>query len=177
MPEQPENLKNTDPQAIEDLVNKSNHEIIKIKTVFPFTLFPTELIVDEVKVTIIFNYFLYRHYFPMLLKDIKAATIGEGIFFSSMKFEIQGYEDNPGIINYLWKEEAREAHKIIVGLTAVMKEKAEGALSSFSDTKRVEKLSEIGATTAHPPTPTPSSPTQPPTKNNKFRGSIPHKVV
>lgn len=135
-----------------NMVDKSNQEIFKISTVFPFKLFPTEIIVDEVKVTIIQHYFLYRHYFPVLIKDIKTITVGHGIFFASLKFEIQGYEQNPGPIDTLPKSQAMRAHQILVGLTALVKEKAEGALTNLLPEERESKLAEIGATSSTPQT-------------------------
>lgn len=133
-----------DPAIIEKLANKSTDELLRIKTVFPFTLFPTEVVVDEVKITIIQNKIFFKHYFPVLVKDIKTVTVSYGLFFGSLLLEIQGYEQNPGPINLLKIKDALYAHQIIVGLTAVAKEKAEKALDTFPTEEKIEKLLEIG---------------------------------
>jgi hypothetical protein len=139
--------------TVDNLVEKSNTELARVKTVFPFKLFPTEIVVDEVKVTIISHMLFTKHLFPINIKDLKAVTILRGPFFASMKFEIAGYEDNPGVIKLLNKNDAIKAHKIIVGLTIVDKLKADKDLDSLSETeKKAERLEIIGSSETAPTT-------------------------
>jgi hypothetical protein len=137
-------------KTIDELSESAIHEVIRIKTVFPFTLFPTEVVVDKLKVTIITSAFIYKHYFPVLLKDIKTVSVAQGIFFASLNFEIAGYETNPSIINFLRKDQALKAHQVIMGLIAVLKEKADKSMNTVPEEKLLEKLTEIGGTSKEP---------------------------
>jgi hypothetical protein len=139
-----------DQKTIGELSDRAAKELIKIKTVFPFTLFPTELIVDEIKVTIITRGLFTKNYFPILLKDLKTVSVWHDLFFGSLTFEISGFEQNPGIVKFLKRNEAIKAHQIIVGLTTVMKEKADKSLNDLPTDEKAEKLITIGGTSTEP---------------------------
>ncbi len=130
-------------QKFEEIERKFNRNILEIKTLFPFKLFPTYIIVDEAQVIIIDYYFFFsKRVFPMFIKDIKTVTASYGILLANMKFELSGYEDNPGIVNDLKRGDAIRARRIILGLMKATDEKID--LSQFSDDELRKRLEMLG---------------------------------
>lgn len=100
-----------------NLVEKSDQVLIKIKAVFPFDFFPNEISVDVNKVNIVTNYFLSQRVHSVLIKDISDIYLDTGILFASLNIIDWGFNNNKSItINYLKKDEASQALKIIQGL-------------------------------------------------------------
>ena len=100
-----------------NLVEKSDQVLIKIKAVFPFDFFPNHISVDVNKVNIVTNDFLSQRIHSVLIKDISDIYVDSGILFASLNIIDWGFNNNKSItINYLKKDEASQALKIIQGL-------------------------------------------------------------
>jgi hypothetical protein len=142
------NRKKEEPKLIEekkldDLVSKSRRILYRTKTVFPFDLFPDEIIIDENKVDIIVKPFFYtENIFPVLLKNIHGVTINSSLFFASLSFEVIGMENDPGEIRFLWSNDAYKIKRIVTGLTIAIKEGLD--LSKIPAEELVTKVEEIG---------------------------------
>lgn len=104
-------------QKLEDLAEKSDQILLKISTVFPFTFFVNDIIVDPYKVNIIFrNFFWSEQIHSVMIRDILDVVVETSIFFATLRIVDQGYTENSINITYLWKKDALEARKIIQGL-------------------------------------------------------------
>lgn len=108
-------------QDLDALIKESNTTLCRISSVFPFQIFPDELIVDANKATIIRRNLLAKRSFPILIDDILTIKVTRGIFFASMIFEVRGFESNPSPITFLWPEKATEAKMCILGIMNVKK--------------------------------------------------------
>lgn len=117
--------RNKQHQKLQNLVNKSEHILLKISSVFPFDLFPDSLIVDENKVT-----FCHKEFFktteihPVLIEDITDILVDTGPFFASLKIIDSSNERFPVtlIVGFLKNKIAIQAQKIIQGLIAAKKQ-------------------------------------------------------
>lgn len=140
----PTDDKKNDLHKLEQLVTKSNRIIYQLKTVFPFDLFPSEIIIDETKITLKERIFFYsEQVFPITYDNLNSVVVEAGVLFATMKFEISGYNENPSPMKYFWIHDARKARRIILGLIQCFKEKID--LSKFDiETVRI-KAEEIGA--------------------------------
>ncbi len=111
-------------QILEDLVDREKYPVYEISTVFPFTLFPTQIRVFRNKIVIIKNFFLNARYeFSILIDDLKTVTASASLIFASLFFEVKGYEQNPQLVKFLWRDDAFAARKIIMGLVMLKHKK------------------------------------------------------
>jgi hypothetical protein len=116
---------NLQGEKFDDVVKRAQTILFKARTVFPFEFFPSDLIIDITKVTVVTrNFFLSGRTQSINVKDIMDVVVETGPFFSSMKFlDIRGGWSQGGQIriNYLTKKDARHAREIVEGLLAANK--------------------------------------------------------
>lgn len=127
----------------DEMERKFNRNIAEVRTLFPFSFFPTYIIVDEAQVTVIEYYFFFsKRVFPMFIKDIKTVTAAQGILLGELKFELSGYETNPEPIYNLKRGDVIRTRRIILGLMKAHEEKID--LSQFSDEELRKRLEVLG---------------------------------
>jgi len=131
-------------EKLEQVKNTENRTLYKAKTVFPFKFFPTEIIVTENSVDIVYSYFFFStQTFPMLLKDIKNVQASSDIFFSALTFELAGYETNPEKIRFLHSGDAIKIKRIVTGLLVCRQKNID--LSTINALDVLDKIIEIGS--------------------------------
>lgn len=108
--------KEVDRQKVEDLVKKSNRYIISISSIFPFTLFPNTINVEEGRVTFIFRQFMASQTHGVDIKDISNVFISSTMFFATIQIVSRTFTQNEIKINYLNKKEAYKVTSVIEGL-------------------------------------------------------------
>ena len=129
---------------LEQVKNTENQTLYQTKTVFPFKFFPVEIIVTENSVDIVSSYFFFSSQtFPMLLKDIKNVLASTDIFFSSLTFELTGYEANPPKIRFLPPNGAIKIKRIITGLLVCRQKNID--LTPVNTRSILDKIIEIGS--------------------------------
>lgn len=133
---------NSQLNDLDDLIKESNTTICRISSVFPFQIFPDEIIVDANKITIVRRNLLFKRSFPILINDILTIKVTRGIFFASMSFEVRGFEQNPNAVTFLWPEKATEAKVCILGILNVKKQNLD--ISKIPVELLKEKLTQIG---------------------------------
>ncbi len=95
--------------------------VFRGNAVFPFDLFPDQVIIDEIKVTIIENrFFATQGVNHILIKDIKSVEINSVPFFAELAVVAQ---NGTYKIDFLSKDKANKAKRIILGLL-IMSERA-----------------------------------------------------
>lgn len=128
-----------DKTKIENLVKKSTRIIADASSVFPFELFPTKIIVEETKITIIFHFFFAISQTHTLdVKDITNIFVGRGPFFASLEIVSRTFIQNNIQIKKMWKEDAMKIRNIIEGLRTFQREGINTA--SFEKDELVQKL-------------------------------------
>lgn len=103
-------------QAVEDMVANSNRIITRVSTVFPWDFFPSSIIVEEKRITIIHRQLFSSQVHSIDIKNISNVFINTGILFAQLTFISATFAQNEIVINMLWKEDAIELRRIIEGL-------------------------------------------------------------
>lgn len=130
-------------QKVEDLLDRSNKILLKVTTIFPFVLFPIDLVIDANKVDVVYRTFFFSEQIhSIFIKDITDVVVENAFWFGTLKIVDIGYTENSINIPWLWKEDAQKARRIIQGLVLAAKEGAD--LSPFQTQELAEKVESIG---------------------------------
>lgn len=123
---------------------KAHRILFRAKAVFPFDLFPDEIVIDENKVDLVYGIFFFsRQVISVSINDLNGAISVTNLFFGSLQLEIRGYDHNPLPIRYLWNHEAERARRIINGLVACWKQQID--TSSLNLKSALAKIENIGS--------------------------------
>ena len=138
--------KEDDLEKLNHMVEQCQHPLFKIITVFPFVIFPNEVIIDINKVTIIFrNFFASAQTHSVLIKDISDVVVETNPIFAVLKIVDIGYTDNTIDVNYLKRSDAERARKVIQGLVMVHRHGIDLSKVFCDDLlEKVENLGSIG---------------------------------
>lgn len=130
-------------KKLEDLADKSSDVLMRVSTVFPFTFFVNDIIVDPYKVNVVFREFFYsEHIHSIMVKDILDVVVETSLFFATVKIVDQGYTENSVNITYLKKEDALKLRKIIQGLVIAHRQAVD--LSAIDPSQIKDKAEELG---------------------------------
>lgn len=135
----------SDIDKFDTLVSGCERVLVKISAVFPFDLFPDELIVDECKVSIVFREFFFSEDIHSVnIEMIKDVDIESGPFFARLQIIPDGFLPHPLIIKYLKKKEAVRARSVIQGLMVAKRNNID--LGKIDTPDLVNKLEVLGRT-------------------------------
>ncbi len=131
-----------DSQKLDDLV-KGNRVLYKISSVFPFDFFPDKIIIDPIKINVVFKeFFSSERVHGIYIRNISDVYVDTGPIFATLKIIDQGIVENTVIVNYLKKNEALKAREIIQGLIVANRHGID--VSAIDDTNLVSKLVSLG---------------------------------
>lgn len=106
-------------KRLEKLAENIQKPLMKVSSVFPFTLFPDSIVVDKKKIDIIHRDFLAtRRVFTIFIEDVRTVKVSHGLLFACVRFEVKGFEQNPQPVRHLRKHEANNLRNLIIGLCA-----------------------------------------------------------
>jgi hypothetical protein len=93
-------------------------------TVFPFTLFPDTITLDREKLTVVERFF-YRvaKVITVPISSMISAEANVGPFFGSVHMTSKYFIDNTHTINFLWRHDAEEVHRMIQGFIIAQEKK------------------------------------------------------
>ena len=131
-------------QFVEDMVNNSNRILMRATSVFPWDLFPSSIIVEETRVTIIHRQLFSSQVHSIDIKNISNIFVDTSILFAQLTIVSDTFSQNKIIINRLWKKEAIFIRRIIEGLR--MFEKNNINTTNFSRVELLSKLKELSET-------------------------------
>lgn len=143
----PDTIRNrlTQLRNIYKITDKSYAVLLKIKAVFPFDFFPNELIIDFHKVSVCYNEFFFSSSIQSIsYKDIADVTIDTNPFFATLKIINRISVKSSVVIEYLKKNEAIHARKLILGLLVLDREKVD--VSSLDDFQIIPEIEQLGET-------------------------------
>jgi hypothetical protein len=118
------------PEKLIELEKQSHEILLKANTVFPFILFPDTIILDRTHLTIIHRIFFgVAKITSVRIEDILTADLSIGPLFGSLKVATRFFinqdteqsnssEIKSPAINFLWKHDALEVHKLLQGFIA-----------------------------------------------------------
>lgn len=135
--------KNSSTQNLDEMVKMVDKPLLQIKTVFPFTLFPTKIILDIHKISIVYkHFFASEQIHSVLIRDVSDVVLETSLFFATLKIIDIGYTDNTIDIAYLKKSDGNLARRVIQGLTMAHKNNVD--LTKVERQNLVGKLESLG---------------------------------
>ena len=133
--------KEEDKQTMNELVKKSNRCIIRISSVFPWTMFPNTINVEESRITFIFRQFLASQSHSVDIKDISNVLIQTSPFFATIQVVSRTFVQNDITIGHLNAKKARRVHMVIEGLRTF--EENDIDTSNFEVQELITKIEEF----------------------------------
>lgn len=130
-----------DKRLTEEMVRKSNREVLSIKTVFPWDLFPTTIRIQENKVSFIYHQLLTSQEQDVDIKDISNTHIDKSFLFARLKVISNTFANEPVIIDHLRKKDAVQARMIIQGLQLFNQQNIN--TSDYEIKELIQKLEEL----------------------------------
>lgn len=131
-------------QAVEDMVNNSNRILLKVYTVFPLDWFPSCIVVEETRLTIIHRQLFTSQTHSVDIKNISNIFVDSGIFFAQLTVVSATFVENQIVINKLWKKGAILLRRIIEGLRMFVDKDID--TTDYTVKELVNKLKELSTT-------------------------------
>ena len=131
-------------QAVEDMVTNSNRIIMKISSVFPLDFFPTVLVAEDTRITIIHRQLFSSQVHSINIKDISNIFIDTSILFAQLTIISNTFAENQIIIHKLWKKDAILIRRIIEGLRMFAAKDIDTTAYKVEDL--IDKLKELSTT-------------------------------
>lgn len=131
-------------QAVEDMVSRSNRTLVKISSVFPFDFFPSSIIVEETRLTIIHRQLLSSQAQSVDLKNISNTLMDSSILFAQLTIVSNTFTENQIVINRLWKKDAVFIRRIIEGLRMFVEKDID--TTGYEVEELISKLKELSTT-------------------------------
>ena len=137
----------SDKHKLDRMVKDSHIILYQVSTVFPFKFFADTLTIEPNQLNLSFsNFFFSKQLISIRMQDIKAIISEQSLFFATLKIDVEGFrqaEQNKFlVIEYLKKNEATRARRIIQGLIACVKEKID--VTAFKPHELTKKTEQIG---------------------------------
>ncbi len=130
-------------RKLDSLVDKVREKLYVASTVFPFTFFPTTVVVRPDKVDIIFQEFFWsEHIHTTMVQDITDITVQTSLFFGTLIITDQGFHDKTITVSYLKKSDALNLRRIIQGLVVLKNEKVDATY--IEKDLLIERLHQLG---------------------------------
>lgn len=134
---------NLQSSKLNALSKSSTNVLYKLTSVFPFTFFPTDVIINPDKVTVVFRNFLFsKQIHSIFIKDILVVEVATSPFFASLRLVDKGMRDNELKVSFLPQTKALKAQRVIQGLIVASKQGIE--LSSIEVSDVLHKVENIG---------------------------------
>lgn len=131
-------------QSVEDMVSNSNRILLRVSSIFPWDLFPSSIIAEETRLTIIHRQFYSSQLYSVDIKNISNIFINTGILFAQLVIVSNTFAQNQIIINRLWKRDAILMRRVIEGLRMFVTKDID--TTSYSVKELVGKLEELSTT-------------------------------
>lgn len=131
--------------SLKEVAEKNSTVLAVIETVFPFKFFPTTIIVDLQKVSIINTLFFFsKQRVSIPISEIFVIECDTNLFFATLRIKDKRFEQLPTQIDFLPKEQAKEIHTIIQGLMTVYDQQLN--IEGLSTEEIKENVEKIGST-------------------------------
>lgn len=125
----------------EELVRKSNREVLSISSVFPWDFFPTTIRIQENKVSFIFRQFLTSQEQDVDIRDISNTHIEQGFLLAKLKVISNTFANQPVIVDHLRRKDAQRARMYIQGLQVFNQKNID--TSDYEIKELIQKLGEL----------------------------------
>lgn len=111
-----------DTRDLDNLLRSSQEAIFKTKAIFPFDLFPDQLSIEANQVNFSKKSFFSTYHIQSIpIKNVADVFLQTTLFFASLKIIDSSYIENSIKIDFLTKDNACKARRIIQGLVIAIK--------------------------------------------------------
>lgn len=125
------------------LVNSSQSPLLHTKSVFPFDFFPDQLSIEIAQINVVKKNFFFTHHIQSIpIKNVADVFLQTSLLFASLKIIDSSYIENSVKIEYLKKDDACRARRIIQGLVVANKEGID--LNGIPTSSLIQKLEQLG---------------------------------
>jgi hypothetical protein len=116
-------LGNSNHKRLGEMADRSQRVLMRISSKRPFDLFPDSLIIDENKISLVHREFGLTDVHIVFIENISYVTINTSLVAATLSITDSTSERFPQILSVQWlkKEEAVKARKLIHGLMAAKK--------------------------------------------------------
>jgi hypothetical protein len=132
-------------KKLNTLLTRTDKIIFRVKALFPFDLFPDEIIIDELKITLRRNmFFATEQIFTVMIDEIEDVAISSAWFLSKLYLRRlkQKWDLQPFVIGNLFTKDAKKAKWIILGLMIARSQEID--IGAIPPGKLLVKLQELG---------------------------------
>lgn len=130
-------------EKLNQLVENAGTVLFRIKTTFPFVFFPHEIIITLSDVSVVFGKFLTsREIRTVSISKIAEVIVTTGFLFAQLKIIDTEYSQLTIQVDYLDRNEAMKAKRLIQGLLFATKEGVD--LTKVKDDDMISKIEELG---------------------------------
>lgn len=114
---------NAPKDKLDKLILNSQKTLFTISSVFPFDLFPDQMSIEPTQINVSKkSFFATYHVQSIPLKNVADVFLQTSLFFATLKIIDSSYIENSVKVEYLPKDKACRARRIIMGLVIAMKE-------------------------------------------------------
>lgn len=132
----------SDEKKLNDLVEIDSKPILVVYSVFPFDLFPTKIILDRSKLTIIYNNFLTRYLQTILIPNVLNIVIEEAVILSNLLITDRLIPQETISVPNLSKRNAQRIRRLVQGLLIAQQKNVD--VAKIDTNELLEKLEIIG---------------------------------
>lgn len=126
-------------KKLTSLAQQSERILLVIRSVFPFQLFPDEIILDETKLSVHHKLFFFsKQRLSVEYEDVFNVSVEHSMFFATIKIEDRYFVQRPIIVTYLRKQDAILARRVIQGMIL-----AKRAGVDLQSVKHIHELLEV----------------------------------
>lgn len=128
---------------LNDLIKKQRRILYRLKTVFPVSLFPDEMTIEDDKVDIVRRgFFASEEIRSSAIADITHIEVETSLFFTTIVIGSDSFSDKSIKISGFWTKQAKKARRIIEGLRVI--HAADINSTSLSTNEIVAKAEALG---------------------------------
>ncbi len=113
----------SEEQKLKIAIKESSQVLADASSVFPFMLFPDQIIIDRHKLTIIFRkFFSASDTVSVPLEDVRNIQATMGPLFGSLTITSDHFINNTQTITYLLRKDVENIQKLVQGAVLAIKE-------------------------------------------------------
>lgn len=110
-------------KKFEKLIFNSQKTLFLLSSIFPFDFFPDHISIEPMQINVSKkSFFATYHVQSIPLKNVADVFLQTSLFFATLKIIDSSYIENSIKVEYLPKDKACRARRIIMGLVLAMKE-------------------------------------------------------
>lgn len=133
------------PPTLKEVAEKNSAVLCSLDAIFPFDFFPSTVVIDLQKISIINRLFFFtKQVVSIPIKEIFVVECDTDLFFATLRIKDKRFTQEPVVVNFLRKSEAREARRVIQGLMAVYEQQLDTDGMSPEEVKKYAQ--QIGST-------------------------------